>query len=142
MSVSAPRKSKLTKKNERSSRLTDKSQANINLGELIEEKLSNEPYQCTGRLFDDFQNLCKQNQIKFTPPILHRAKRPTTPTLTEVKTEKARNNKKGTISVSNFDSQSITHSDQLLAAPLSSSQKQQSISTLNEQDEAKELGFF
>lgn len=137
MSVSAPRKSKLTKKTEKVSRLTDRSQVNLNLGELNEEKLSNEPYQCTGRLFDDFHNLCKQNQIAYIPPVLHRGKRPSTPTLTDVKTEKSRI-KRGTVSNTNFDNQSIAQSDQLLAPTLSISQKQQSISTLNEQDEAKD----
>jgi hypothetical protein len=40
-SSSSNKKTKLTKKGDRSSKLTDRSQLNINVAESIEEKLSN-----------------------------------------------------------------------------------------------------
>jgi hypothetical protein len=38
-----------------------------------------QPYKCTGKFIDDFQNICKQNQINYIPQIIHRRKQSHTP---------------------------------------------------------------
>ncbi|CAF0714616.1 unnamed protein product [Brachionus calyciflorus] len=125
---SAPRKSKTNKK-DRSSKLGDRSQTNISNIDLSEERLLNEPYQCTGRLFDDFQILCKQNQISYIPPIIQRPKRPTSPVLIDLKNDKTKGKRLATIST--IDSQS----EQVLSVP---DNKHKSNSTFTEQDENKD----
>lgn len=100
-----------------------------------------EPYQCTGKFADDFTNLCKQFQVSYIPPVIQRGKRPSTPTITDVKTEKSRSKKVTTTQSTNNDSQSVTQSDIYLPAN-SHVQKQPSISNIYEQDELKDYGTF
>lgn len=135
MSVSAPRKSKNNKKNDRLSKLGDKSQLNINLVDLNDEKLLNEPYQCTGRLIDDIQILCKQSQVTNLPPIIHRPKRVPSPVVSENKNERTRHKK----FTNNLDTLSINQSENL-NSNFSVENKQKSNSTVFEQDENKDPG--
>jgi hypothetical protein len=106
----ALKKIRVNKKLDKNQKLSDRSQINLGIdlsddasykGKIIKFFFFNyqfnnflEPYQCTGKFLDDFQNLCKQNQLNYIPPIVTRPKRPTTPALNDQKIEKPKLSKK------------------------------------------------
>ncbi len=57
-------------KAEKSHISTEKREEDLTTTSLIE----NEPYKCTGRFIEDFQNICKRNSIDYTPQMIHRNK--------------------------------------------------------------------
>lgn len=132
MSTSAPKKSKTQKKTERPLGKLEKQFTNVTPGDSFEEKLLNEPYQCTGRLIDDIQILCKQNHLFNIPPIIHRPKRLPSP-VHENKTDRIPKKK----NPSNLETLSINQSENFNSL---SADKQKSNSTVIEQDENKEPG--
>lgn len=136
MSVSAPRKSRISKKPDRPYKIGEKALSNVNPGDLIDEKLLNEPYQCTGRLVEDFQILCKQNQLTNLPPIIHRPKRIPSPVVQENKNDRSRKKYN-----SNLDALSINQSENF-NSNFSADNKQKSNSTVIEQDENRDPGII
>jgi hypothetical protein len=46
---------------------------------LVTLAKGDEPYKCSGKFIEDFQNVCKQNQINYIPQIIHRNKQSNMP---------------------------------------------------------------
>ncbi len=94
-----------------------------------------EPYKCTGRFIDDFPNLCKQLELSYIPPVIHRQKRAPTPTISEHKTKS-----KKTAHSSILESNSLISQNEQQTGNSSISQKQNSIVQIVDGDENKDLG--
>lgn len=87
--ISAIKKSDSSQKSSK----TDKTQLSIDKKDedLLVNK-GDEPYKCTGKFIEDFQNICKKNHINYVPQMIHRHKRVHSPPIQNIETKLSENN--------------------------------------------------